>query len=411
MRVLVVSQWYPPEPMPLLSDLATTLARSGHDVRVLTGFPNWPTGLIYPGYTLRVVQHEILDGIPLTRLPLYPDHSHSATKRIANFLSFACSAALLGPFVTRRADVIHVIHPPITVALAGWFLSRLWRVPFTLEIQDMWPETLAATGMVRNKTILASVARFSGWVYRRAAAIRVISPGFRDNLTGKGVPPDKIHVISNWVDTEFYRPVGLDVEFGRTLGLSADRFNVMFAGTIGLAQNLQTLLEAAGLLRDLPNVHFVLVGDGLDLPHLRKLAKDRRLENVTFLGRRPPEDMARIYSFAAGLLLHLRDDPLFRITIPHKLFAYMAVGKPVLAAVLGDVADIVQRQRAGLTCLPSDPNGMAAMVRRLYGMTTADRDALGRNGREAAQREYGRETLVGRLEAMLAAVVKGVGAE
>ena len=197
MRILILSQWYPPEPMKLLSDMAETLMEKGHDVVVLTGFPNWPEGRLYPGYKIKLRQKEMIGGVPVIRIPLYPNHSKSKIRRISNYLSFVITSSLLGVLFIQRPDIIHAIQPP-TTCLPAWFLSRLWRIPFTYEVQDMWPETLEATGMMNNKKVLSLVSRFCDWSYRKADAIRVISPGFRENLIAR-VPPEKIHVISNWL--------------------------------------------------------------------------------------------------------------------------------------------------------------------------------------------------------------------
>ena len=263
MKILLVTQWYSPEPAQVLADFVQSMQAAGHEVAVLTGFPNYPSGKLFPGYRLRCWQKETIDGIPVVRVPLYPDHGRSGLRRSINYLSFALSAAFLGPWLVRRPDVIHAYHPPLTIGWPAWLLSRLMRVPFTYEVQDLWPETLRATGMVTRPRVLSLVGRIAKWVYRRAAMIRVISPGFRENLIAKGVPRDKIRVISNCVDNELYRPREPDRERAEELGL-AGRFNVMFAGTIGLAQGLDTLLDAAASLADVPAVQFVLVGDGAD---------------------------------------------------------------------------------------------------------------------------------------------------
>src|ERR1700733_5245611 len=184
MKILLLSQWYPPEPMKLLSDLTESLVAMGHEVHVLTGFPNWPSGKIYPGYHQRLVQRETVNGVRIIRIPLYPDHSNHPLKRIANFASFAISATLLGPFLVPRVDVMHVIHPPISIGLPAWVISRLRGFPFTMEIQDMWPENLRSTGMLNNESILAAIGAFARWVYSKASMVRVISPGFRLNLLG-----------------------------------------------------------------------------------------------------------------------------------------------------------------------------------------------------------------------------------
>ena len=408
MRVLLLTQWFPPEPQRLLLEIALSLRDAGHEVTVLTGFPNFPAGKLYPGYRLRFFQREQIEGVPVIRVPLYPDHSRSAIKRALNIASFAFSAAILGPWLIPRVDVIHVIHPPPTVALPAWILSRVKGVPFTYEIQDMWPETLRSTGMVHSERVLGWIGRFAKWAYSRAAAIRVISPGFRDNLVAKGVPAEKIHVISNWVDTDFYRPLDPDPQLAKQLGL-AGRFNIMFAGMMGPAQNLETVVEAASLLDDLPDVQFVLVGDGNDVPRLRQLVERRGLANVKFLGRFPSEEMSGLYALADVLLIHLRDDPLFRITIPHKTFEYMASEKPILAAVEGDVAAVVQAAGAGLTCPQGNPKALAETVRRFHAMPAAGRQAMAANGRRVACECYARGAVTNQIVEMLQAVA--IGAE
>jgi glycosyltransferase involved in cell wall biosynthesis len=398
-RILILSQWYPPEPMKLLSDMAETLTTLGHQVTVLTGFPNWPTGKIYPGYRVRLLKRERMWGVPIVRIPLYPDHGRSGIKRVLNFASFVVSALLLGPWVVPRPDVIHAIQPP-TTCLAGWFLSRIWGVSFTYEVQDMWPETLFATGMVKGEKILAAVGAFCTWAYRKTAAIRVISRGFRNDLIRKGVNPEKIHYIPNWVDTDFYRPEPYDAVLADKLGLSG-RFNIMYAGTVGLAQGLETLMDAAVLLGDLPRIQFVIVGDGVELPRLMKLREERKISNVKFLGRYPMEKMGALYSLTDVLLVHLKDDPLFRMTIPHKTLTYLAAGKPVLAAVEGDVADLIKEVGAGLSCPPMNPRALAGTVREFYNMPSVTRERLGQNGRSAARERFRRLGLVESIGAML----------
>jgi glycosyltransferase involved in cell wall biosynthesis len=403
MRILLLTQWYPPEPMKLFSDLAIGLKNLGHEVTVLTGFPNWPSGRLYVGYRLRPWRKEMMDGISVIRVCLYPNHSSSPLGRILNLGSFLVSSVLLGAFLVPRPEVIHAVQPP-TVGCAACLLSRLWRVPFTYEVQDMWPESLRASRLVRNERALSWVARFTMWVQRRAAGIRVISPGFQASLVAKGVPGEKVHFISNWVDTEYYRPVKPDHVLARELGTEG-RFNVMYAGVVGLSQGLDVVLEAAALLKDVQQVQFVLVGDGTELPRLEKAARERKLDNVAFLGRRPTPEMPGLYALADALLVYLRDDPLFRITIPHKTFTCLASGKPILAALRGDAAEIVQGANAGILCEPGSSESLAAAVRKLLAMAPAERKAMGRNGRIAACRSYSREVLVPQVGRMIELVV------
>ena len=266
------------------------------------------------------------------------------------------------------------------------------QAPLTLEILDLWPEELAATKMVKNRWALNIVDGVARWGYRQATAIRVVTPGFRDNLLAKGVPADKIHVISNWVDVNRYRPEEPDSRLARDSGL-AGRFNVIFAGTMGLPQGLETVLEAAPLLADLPQVQFVLVGDGVDQDRLQALAARRKLSNVKFIGRTPPRQMNRLYALADVLLLTLRDLPVYRMWIPHKVFAYMSSGKPVLVAIEGDTAAVVCAPRLDCAARPAIhvawPTPCAAFTPCLppSGRSWAP------NGRRTVMAEYGRERL------------------
>ena len=194
-RTLVLTQLYPPEPAQLLADLATALRARRHDVHVLTGFPNYPAGRAYPGYTRRLWMRDELDGIPITRVPCTFNHRLSLVPRLTKYGSFVASAATLGPWLVRRPDVIYVYGSPMTVGLAADVLRRWWRVPMVLHIQDLWPETLEALGAVRSPRAVAAMARMSSYLYRRSDAIVVVSPGFQRSLLARGVPAEKIHLI------------------------------------------------------------------------------------------------------------------------------------------------------------------------------------------------------------------------
>jgi len=404
MRLLTLSQWYNPEPNFKGLALATALQAKGHTVTAVTGFPNYPSGKIYPGYRLQWRQWETMNGVRVLRVPLYPNHSNSGVKRILNYASFAFSASTLGAALCGSADVMWVYHPPLTVGIPAWWIGLLRRIPFVYEVQDLWPETLAATGMFRSATAARLVNNLARFVYRRAAAIIVISSGFKRNLVSKGVPAAKIHVIPNWADEELYRPVARDENLAREFGL-ADRFNVMFAGNIGAAQGLETALDAAELLRDLPRAQFVLIGDGVSVEHLRRATQERGLSNIRWIDRQPAERMPRWFALADVMLVHLKRDPLFEITIPSKTMAYLACGRPILCAVAGDTADLVRSASAGIVCPAEDPAALAQAVRDLYALPCEQREALGNAGRRAFLENYTRAVLVNRHEALLKDVV------
>lgn len=360
---------------------------------------------MHQGYRNRWRQWDEMDGVRVLRLPLYPEHSGSGVKRSLNYLSFAASASLLGPALCGAADAMWVYHPPLTVGIPAWLIGLTRRVPYIYEVQDVWPETLSATGMITSENILAMVSRLSMAVYAGAAAITVISPGFKRNLVSKGVPEEKIHVIPNWADEEIYRPMRYDNDLAKKYGL-AGRFNVIYGGNMGAAQALDNVLKAARLLVDLPDVQFVLIGSGVEENNLRQAARTAGLSNVRFIRRQPAELMPRFFSLADALLVHLRRDALFEITIPSKTISYLACGRPVIASLSGDGADVIANAEAGLTCRPEDPEALALAVRKLHEIPVEQREKMGISGRKAYLDNYTRKLLVDRYETILAAIAK-----
>lgn len=400
MKVLILSQWYQPEPTKLISDLAQGLAAMGHQVQVLTGFPNYPSGQLYPGYRVRPWQKEKLEGIPVVRTFLYPEHSRSAIGRVLNYVSFALSSAALGPWLVNRPDVIFVYSTPYLAGISGWLMSCLWRVPFVFNVQDLWPETLEATGMLKNSLALRLVGALARWIYNKAAAVIVISQGLRANLVAKNVPAAKIHVISNWVDVDHYRPLDADLVLAAKLGLGG-RFNVLFAGAMGKAQGLDTVIRSAAQLRDQKLIQFVFIGDGVEAPQLRAMAVELALDNVRFLGPYPEDAMPALLALGDVLLVHLTDSPLFRITVPHKIFAYAASGKPILCAVRGDAADTVSAMGAGIVCPPGNPTALSESIRCIAALPPGQRRQMGERGRQGAVQQYSCAVLVERIAEIL----------
>jgi glycosyltransferase involved in cell wall biosynthesis len=385
--------------------LARDLVSRGHMVTSITGFPNYPAGQLYPGYQLRWRQWEQIEGVRVLRLPLYPNHDRSAGKRVLNYVSFAASASVLGSALCGPADVMWVYHPPLTIGIPAWWIGWLRRVPFVYEVQDMWPETLAATGMLPSPRAARWIGRLARFIYARAAAITVISPGFKRNLIEKGVPADKIHVIPNWADEDVYYPAARDEALAVEYGL-VRRFNIVYGGNLGAAQAMDNVLNAAALLRDTPEVQFVLIGDGVDATALQAAAQVRGLNNVCFVGRQPAERMPGFYALADALLVHLKRDPLFEITIPSKTIAYLACGRPIISCVAGDAAEVIQSAEAGIVCPPGDPDALARAVRELQATPESRRRAMGDAGRRAFLENYTRRVLVDRYESLLSDIAE-----
>lgn len=370
MRILIISQWFEPEPTFKGLIFARRLQSMGHEVEVVTGFPNYPGGEVYSGYRIRPWLREVMDGIPVLRVALYPNHDRTPIKRIANYLSFALSASV-GVCCVRRPDVAYVYHPPATVGLPAMVLKILRGVPFVYDVQDLWPDTLRATGMISHRGVLAMVGLWMGCVYRSAARIAVLSDGFAEAI-GKETPPAKVQVIRNWANEDEIRFPPVDREM--------DRFTIVFAGAMGNAQALSTVLDAAHQLSDRPEVHLILVGHGTDRDQLKRRARDENLTNVEFRPWLPVSEIGSVLAAADALLVHLKDDPLFRITIPSKTQTYLMAGRPILMGVEGDAAKLIEEAGAGICFRSEDPGGLADAVRILVAMDPRERARLGTRG-------------------------------
>ena len=382
MRILLLEQFFDPEPTFKGLAFAKALIGQGHEVEVLTGFPNYPGGKLYPGYRMALWQREHMDGVRVNRVMLYPSHNKSAVRRIANYLSFAISASILGPLLVRKPDIVYVYHPPATIGLPAMILRALWRVPFVYDIHDLWPDTVATSGMMNNRLLIGLLDRFCDLVYRQADRLVVVSRGFRRALLRRGVPEEKVHLIHNWADERSIQALPRDNKLAEELGLSG-KFNVLFAGTMGTAQALDAVLDAALICAtSAANVQFVFVGGGVDRERLEQQARAMGLANVVFLPVRPMNEMSPLLALADGVLVHLKDAPLFHITIPSKTQAYMAVGKPILMAVAGDAAELVEAAGAGTTCAAEDAHSIAAAVQRLQATAPAELEAMGARGKD-----------------------------
>ncbi len=374
-RVLLLTQWFDPEPTFKGLVFARELVRQGFEVEVVTGFPNYPGGKVYAGYKIKLIQREFIDGVQITRVPLYPNHGQSALKRVLNYASFAASALFYGLFFARRANVIYAYHPPLTVGIAASLIRVFRGVPIVYDIQDMWPDTLRATGMLNSPRALGLVGAVCSWVYRQVDQIVVLSPGFKRLLLQRGVPEAKVETIFNWADE-----VALSAPLGKLPPNfpGAEPFKIVFAGNMGKAQALDCILDAAALLNARNSrVYFVMLGGGVEESRLKQRALYMQLPNVLFLPPVPMSEVGTILAAADALLVHLRKDPLFEITIPSKTQAYMAVGKPLLMAVNGDAADLVLQSGAGVIAESENANALAKAAEELAAMSHNELAAMG----------------------------------
>lgn len=379
MKILLLTQWFDPEPTFKGLLFAQALRDEGHEVEVLTGFPNYPGGKVYKGYKISAYQKDIIDGITIHRAPLYPSHDDSAIKRIFNYLSFAISSFFIGLIKTREIDVIYSYHPPLTTSLSALLLGFCKRVPFVVDVQDLWPDTLTATGMINNTKILTVVGKVCNFVYRRAAKVVVLSPGFKSRLVSRGVPTDKIEIIYNWCN----EPALNDFEESSVKLPDNGNLNLVFAGNLGFAQGLPTIVNAAEILQknDI-KVNIILLGDGVAKSKAVEDSTMKSLSNIYFIPRVPMQQVGGILARSDMLLVHLTDNELFEITIPSRTQAYLAMAKPIVMGVSGDAAELINQSDSGVTCKPDNPNSLAEAITELFLLSDEQRIKMGENGSE-----------------------------
>ena len=402
MRILFLSHYFPPEvnaPASRTFEHCRQWVKMGHDVTVVTCAPNHPRGQVYPGYTNKLFQREERDGIKVLRLWTYVTPNEGFFKRSLNYVSYMLSAIVAAPWLPRT-DVVLSTSPQFFNGLAGYFVSRLKRVPWVLEIRDLWPESILVVGAISNRWIIRTLEYLAMFTYRKADAIVPVTDAFKSYLIGKGIPAQKIDVVKNGVDLDFYdanETTNFTVEELRLGG----KFVASYFGTHGMAHHLETVLEAAAILRDRRDIVFLMVGDGAERQKLLALRDHRGLENVTMLGQQPKEKMPLLWQCSNASMVLLKKSDLFKMVIPSKIFESMAMQRPLILGVEGESRAIVEQARAGLCIEPQNAAELARCVLNL----AADRhlcEELGRNGRRYVAEHYDRTALGAKYEYVLA---------
>lgn len=400
MKVLIITQYFWPENFRI-NDLAQGLVKMGHHVTVLTGKPNYPSGRFFDGYSFWGRNREMFGGIEVIRVPLVTRGQGGAVRLVLNFLSFALFAGLCGPVRCRGAfDVVFVYEPsPVTVGLPGLVMKAVKKAPLMFWVQDLWPESLSATGAVKSQWALDRVSSLVRFIYRGCDRVLVQSRAFVDRVRVLGVHPGRIRYFPNSAE-ELYRPV-LREPIPPPAALP-DGFRVMFAGNIGVAQSFETILDAAARLISHSKIHWLILGDGRQSQWVREEVVRRGLSHCVHLfGRYPIESMPDWFAQADVLLVTLKRDPIFAITIPSKIQSYMACGRPILAALEGEGARIVEEARAGVVVPAEDSPALAEAVLAMSLMPQSEREEMGRNGRQYFLQEFERTTLLNRLDSWM----------
>lgn len=408
-RLCLVTQWFPPEPAQLAEWLARSLTARGWAVSILTGIPNYPEGKVYPGYRAFQLRRDTVSGLAVRRTPLYPSHDSSAVRRMANYVSWALSATICGLGALRRSDVALVYSSPATAALPAMVARVLFRKPYVLIIQDLWPDSIFASGFLTtglaSRLARTAMGGFAHLSYKLSSGIAVISPGMREQLLQRGVDAGKLQLVYNWVDEALYHPAEPDRALRPSLGIGPDDFVMMYAGNHGAAQDLANVLRAMELVDSDRVIHLVLLGDGVEKPELEKHAADMAPGRVHFVPPQPPEAMAPLMAAADLQLVTLKDDPLFRITMPSKIQSILASARPILVCAPGDAARVARDAGAGFSCEPGEPKLLADTIKQALDCSRDELERMGKNAVRYYQSHMAESIGAARLTSLLSAAI------
>jgi colanic acid biosynthesis glycosyl transferase WcaI len=412
LKLLIVTQYFWPETFRI-NDLAAGMVERGHDVTVLTGIPNYPGGRFFEGYGLFRRNTEMRDGIRIIRVPLIPRGAGGTVRLILNYASFAITASLLGPLrIRQKPDVILVFEPsPITVGVPARVMKAATRAPMLFWVQDLWPETPQALGVVRARWLVRAVESFVRWVYRGSDRILIQSEAFRDSVRRllRADDAHRIRYFPNFAEA-VYRPVPAEAA-GADPPLP-DGFRVTFAGNIGACQDFEVILSAAERLRDRADIRWVIAGNGRMLPWLVKEISQRRLDDrFHLLGQLPVEKMPGLFARSDILLATLKREPIFALTVPSKIQSYLACGRPIVVALDGEGSRVVDAAGAGIAAPAEDADALAHAVAKIYKLSAGARQAMGARGRAYFEQNFEREILLDRLELWMRELASSNGAQ
>lgn len=403
MRFGILTQWYDPEPGPasLPGVLARGLGKRGHDVQVVTGFPNYPLGKLAPGYRIRWRADELCDGVRVRRVALYPSHDRSIARRMLNYTSLAASALAWGTSALRGVDAVWVNGSPITIGLPMWGVRYRFGVPVVLHVLDLWPDTVLSSGFVGRRGYHGVETALHAWcrrMYRCSDRVAYISPGVGPRLADRGVPAAKLAYAPMWADELVVRPAAASMR--AQLGLGEDDVALLYAGTLGHTQGLEALIEACARIDD-PRFVCLLAGSGVAERSLRDLAQRLGLTNVRFLGRLPKERISDVMATGDLHYIGLRPDSSSGVTMPSKVQATLAAGRAMLVAVDGDAADVARDSGAGFPVVPGDPQAIAVGIRVACRLGRSGLAQLGHAGRAYYLRTFSEDVGIDRIERLL----------
>lgn len=398
MKILFLSHYFPPEvnaPATRTYEHCKKWVEMGHDVTVLSCVPHHPMGKAYPGYKNKLIHVEYKDGIKAIKVFTYITANEGFIKRTFNYVFYMIMAILFAPFLSKT-DMIISTSPQFFNGLAGYFVSKFKRVPWILEIRDLWPESIVAVGAIKNKKLVKTLEALERFAYRKANHIVVVTNAFKQHVEKQGIAPEKITVIRNGVDLKLFSELDADKEFAESIGVSG-KFVASYVGTHGMAHGLDIVIEAAELLRSRDDIVFLMAGDGAERQRLCDEVETRKLTNVVMLGQLPKSDMPKLWSISSASLVLLRKLDLFLTVIPSKIFESMAMKKPIILGVKGESKEIIGDAESGIAIEPESASELAAVVERL-----ADSPELcarlGSNGNIYVNKYFNRDVLAEKFE-------------
>ncbi|MHB1406485.1 MAG: glycosyltransferase family 4 protein, partial [Desulfitobacteriaceae bacterium] len=363
----------------------------GHQVEVVTAFPNHPSGVIPPEYRGRWFMQDEVEGLTVYRTWIYPVQRGRFWKRLLNYFSFVFSS-LWGIMRAGPCDILLVESPPLFLGITAVIGKWLKGARLVFNVSDLWPESAVALGLVTNKTLIRLTEGLESWLYRRSWKLSAVTLGIRETWLKRGIPKDKVVFLPNGVNLELFRSRPPDEALLAELGLK-DKFVLIYAGTMGYAQGLETVLEAAERLLSEKQFYFLFLGDGTEKPRLEEMARKLKLDNVRFLGFQPVTEVPRYFSLAGASIVPLKKLKLFEGARPSKMFPAMGCAVPIIYSGEGEAVDLMHAAGAGLTVEPENPEKMAEAIRTLYGQSDQGR-SLGENGRRYVERHYSWDSIV-----------------
>ncbi len=406
MRILFLSHYFPPEvnaPATRTYEHCKQWVKMGHEVTVISCVPHHPMGEAYPGYKNKLIHVDYVDGIKAIKILTYITANEGFIKRTFNYVFYMVMAIVVAPFLSK-ADVVISTSPQFFNGLAGYFVSRIKRARWLLEIRDLWPESIVAVGAIKNQRVVKMLEAIERFVYRKADQIVPVTNAFKTHIERCGGNTDKITVIRNGVDLSFFTNAAPDVEYAREIGVEG-KFVASYVGTHGMAHGLDTIVEAAELLREREGIVFLMAGDGARRAHLASEIKKRQLTNIIMLGQLAKSDMPKLWSVSNASLVLLRKLDLFLTVIPSKIFESMAMKKPIILGVEGESKEIIDAAGAGFAIEPESASELAVAIEKLAESKSLCED-FGEQGFQHVQENFDRTVLAGHYESVLTAMSK-----